>query len=142
MASVNKAIIVGRLGADPELTQTSSGTPVCNLSVATNEIWNDKSGQKQERTEWHRVVVFGRQAENCARYLEKGRQVYLEGRIQTRKWQDKDGRDRYTTEIVALTVQFLSGGGSSSGSGYDSPPPPDDDFAGGSGGFDDDEIPF
>jgi single-strand DNA-binding protein len=142
MASVNKAIIVGNLGADPELTQTSSGTSVCNLSIATNERWTDRSGQKQERTEWHRVVVFGRQAENCNRYLEKGRQVYIEGRIQTRKWEDKDGNNRYTTEIVALTVQFLSGGSSGGGGGgYDSPPPPSDDFAGG-GGFDDDEIPF
>lgn len=142
MASVNKAILVGRLGADPELTQTSTGTPVCNLSVATNENWTDKSGQKQERTEWHRVVVFGRQAENCGRYLEKGRQVYLEGRIQTRKWQDRDNNTKYTTEIVAQIVQFLSGGGSGGGGGSDSPPPPEDDFAGGSGGFDDDEIPF
>lgn len=144
MASVNKAILVGRLGADPEVTQTSTGTPVCNLSVATNENWTDKSGQKQERTEWHRVVVFGRQAENCGRYLEKGRQVYLEGRIQTRKWQDRDNNTKYTTEIVAQIVQFLSGGSSGGGGGgYDSPPPPDDDFAGGTGGgFDDDEIPF
>lgn len=137
MASVNRATILGNLGAAPELTETSSGTAVCNLSVATNERWTDKQGQKQERTEWHRVIVFGRQAENCHRYLAKGRQVYIEGRIQTRKWEDKDGNTRYTTEIVALTVQFLSGDGGGAQGGAKAPPP-----SGGGGGFDDDEIPF
>lgn len=148
MASINKAIIIGNLGADPELRQTQSGTAVCQLSVATNEQWKDQSGTPQERTEWHRVVVFGRQAENVAKYLSKGRSVYVEGRIQTRSWTGDDGQKRYTTEIVAQTVQFLSGGASSGGGGYDSPPPPSDDYAGpsssgGSGsGFGDDDIPF
>jgi single-strand DNA-binding protein len=146
--SVNKAIIVGNLGADPEVRYTQSGTAVANMRIATNERWKDKSGQQQERTEWHRVVVFGNQAENCGKYLEKGRQVYVEGRIQTNEWTDNDGNTRYTTEIVAQSVQFLSGG---SGGGS---------FGGGGGGgggmdqsrrevesdydqsFDDDEIPF
>lgn len=109
MASVNKAIIIGNLGDDPELRYTNNNNATCTLSVATNERWKDKNGEPQERTEWHRVVVFGRQAENCNQYLKKGRNVYIEGRIQTRKWEDKDGNNRYTTEIVAQTVQFLSG---------------------------------
>lgn len=151
MASINKAIIIGNLGADPELRQTQSGTAVCQLSVATNEQWKDQSGTPQERTEWHRVVVFGRQAENVAKYLSKGRSVYVEGRIQTRGWTGDDGQKRYTTEIVAQTVQFLSGGGGSSGGGggYSEPPPPSDDYAagstggsGGGSGFGDDDIPF
>ena len=107
---VNKVILVGNLGNDPELRTTPNGAHVCELSVATNENWTDKQGQKQERTEWHRVVVWGRVAENCSKYLSKGRQVYLEGRIQTRSWEDKEGNKRYTTEIIASDVQFLSGG--------------------------------
>jgi single-strand DNA-binding protein len=137
--SVNKAIIVGNLGADPEVRYTKSGTALANMRIATNERWKDKSGQQQERTEWHRVTVFGNQAENCGKYLAKGRQVYVEGRIQTKKWEDNDGNTRYTTEIVAQSVQFLSGG--------------DSDFGGGGGrrevssdyedGFgDDSSIPF
>jgi single-strand DNA-binding protein len=135
--SVNKAIIVGNLGKEPEVNYTQSGTAVCNLSVATNEKWKDKSGEQQERTEWHRVTVFGNQAENCGKYLAKGRQVYVEGRIQTKKWEDNDGNTRYTTEIVAHSVQFLSGG--------------DSDFGGGGGrrevsnhsdSFEDESIPF
>lgn len=141
--SVNKAIIVGNLGQNPEAQHTTSGKSVCTLSVATNERWTDASGQKQERTEWHRVVCWGKTAENCAKFLTKGRQVYVEGRIQTRQWQDNEGNTRYSTEIVAQQVNFLSGGGSGGGRS-DGPPPPDDDFArgAGSGGFDDDEIPF
>lgn len=108
--SVNKVILVGRLGQNPELRNTPGGAAVTNFSVATNESWNDKNGQKQERTEWHRVVVWGKLAELCQQYLQKGRQVYLEGRLQTRQWQDKDGQTRYTTEIQAQTVQFLGGG--------------------------------
>jgi single-strand DNA-binding protein len=111
MGSVNKVILVGNLGADPELKYTPSNRPVCNLSVATNEVWKDKAGQKQERVEWHRVNVWGDQAEHCSKYLAKGRMVYVEGRIQTRKWQDKEGKDRYSTEVVADRVVFLGGQG-------------------------------
>lgn len=108
--SVNKVILVGRLGQNPEVRYTPSGAAVANFSVATNESWNDKSGQKQERTEWHKVVVWGKLAELCNQFLTKGRQVYLEGRLQTRQWQDKDGQTKYTTEVQAQTVQFLGGG--------------------------------
>ncbi len=149
--SLNKAMIIGNLGADPEVRYTQSGTPVANLRIATNEVWTDKSGEKQERTEWHRVVVFGRTAENVGKYLKKGRQVYVEGRIQTKDWEDRDGNKRYTTEIVAQNVTFLSGGsgGGRGGGGYDGPSYSDAD-AGPSGGsesnfdqsFDDDDIPF
>ena len=107
--SVNKVIIVGRLGQDPELKYTPSGAGVCNFSMATTESWSDKSGQKQERTEWHRIVVWGKLAELCNQYLSKGRQAYVEGRLQTRSWEGKDGQKRYTTEINATTVQFLGG---------------------------------
>jgi len=110
MGSVNKVILVGNLGADPDLKYTPSNRPVCNLSVATNEVWKDKSGEKQERVEWHRVNVWGDQAENCQKFLAKGRMVYIEGKLQTRKWQDKEGKDRYTTEIIADRVVFLGGG--------------------------------
>jgi len=140
MASVNKAIILGNLGRDPELRHTPGGKAVATLRVATNEVWTDQSGERQERTEWHTIVVWGRQAENCNQYLKKGRTVYVEGRLATRKWQDKDGKDRYTTEIVADRVQFIGGGaaGGAGGGGrdfedqsLDAPPP---------GGNDD--IPF
>lgn len=107
--SVNKVILVGRLGQNPEVRYTPSGAAVANFSVATNESWTDKSGQKQERTEWHRVVVWGKLAELCNQYLAKGRQVYVEGRLQTRQWQDKDGQTKYTTEVQAQTIQFLGG---------------------------------
>lgn len=107
MSGVNKVIIVGRLGADPEVKTVSSGQTVCRLSVATSENWTDRDGQKQERTEWHRVVIWGRIAEVCGQHLAKGRQVYLEGRLQTRSWEDQQGQKKYTTEIVASTVQFL-----------------------------------
>jgi len=109
--SVNKVIIVGNLGQNPEVRQTQSGASVAQFSVATNDSWMDKAGQKQERTEWHRVVVWGKQAENCQQFLAKGRQVYVEGRLQTRQWQDKEGQTRYTTEVHAQTVQFLGGKG-------------------------------
>ena len=149
MSGVNKAIIVGRLGKDPELRYTGGGTPVVNMSVATSENYKDKEGQKQEKTEWHRIVMFGKMAEVCAKYLQKGRQVYLEGRIQTRSWENKDGVKQYTTEIVANAVQFLGskpeGSGGSQGSQdsgrnydpgagfYQSMAEPD---------FSDDDIPF
>ena len=107
--SVNKAILVGRLGQDPELRYTSSGAAVCTLSVATSEAWTDKAGQRQERTEWHRVVVWNKQAEHCNQYLAKGREVYVEGQLQTRSWEDENKNKRYTTEINARTVRFLGG---------------------------------
>jgi len=116
MASVNKAILIGNLGKDPEVRYMPSGEAIANITLATTDTWKDKSGEKQERTEWHRVSFFGRQAEVVGEYLKKGSQIYVEGRIQTRKWQDKDGQDRYTTEIVADRMQMLgsksSGGGS------------------------------
>lgn len=119
--SVNKVILLGRLGQDPELKYTPSGASVCNFSLATSESWNDKaSGQKQERTEWHRIVVWGKLAELCNQYLSKGRQAFVEGRLQTRSWEDKDGSKRYTTEINATTVQFIGGAQANSGSSYDS----------------------
>jgi single-strand DNA-binding protein len=105
--SVNKVILVGRLGQNPETRYTPGGSAVCNFSVATSESWIDKSGQKQERTEWHRIVAWGKLAELCQQYLSKGRQVYVEGKLQTRQWQDQTGQTRYTTEIQAQTVQFL-----------------------------------
>jgi single-strand DNA-binding protein len=112
MSGVNKVILVGRLGADPEVKSVGNGQSVARLSVATSESWTGKDGQKQERTEWHKVVVWGRQAENCGKHLSKGRQVYVEGRLQTRQWEDQQsGGKRYSTEIVASTVQFLGAGG-------------------------------
>ena len=120
MASVNKVILVGNLGRDPELRYTQSGSAVANFTVATNERWRDKDGNNQERTEWHRIVVWGRTAENCAQYLQKGRSVYIEGRLQTREWEDKDGNKRSTTEINALNVQFLGGRDGSGAGGGDS----------------------
>lgn len=105
--SVNKVILVGRLGQNPEVRYTAAGAPVATFSLATSENWMDKSGQKQERTEWHRIVVWGKMAETCNQYLSKGRQVYIEGRLQTRQWQDKEGQTKYTTEVQAQTVQFL-----------------------------------
>ena len=107
MAGVNKAILVGRLGKDPEIKYTPSGTAIANFTMATSENYKDKDGQKQERTEWHRIVAFGKLAEICGEYLAKGKQVYIEGRIQTRSWDDKDGNKKYMTEIVANTMQML-----------------------------------
>lgn len=107
--SVNKVIILGRLGQDPELKYTPSGAAVCNFSLATSENWTDRNGQKQEKTEWHKVVVWGKLAEVCNQYLAKGRQAYLEGKLQTRSWEDNNGQKRYTTEINATTVQFIGG---------------------------------
>ena len=142
MASVNKVILIGNLGKDPELRFTKEGTGVCNFSLATNERWRDKDGQSQERTEWHRIVVWGKTAENCAQYLQKGRSCYIEGRIQTREWEDKEGNKRQTTEIVAQNVTFLGGrgeggggGGGRPGAGTQDAPPPEP-------GPDGSEIPF
>jgi single-strand DNA-binding protein len=159
---VNKVILVGNLGADPETRAMPSGTTVANIRIATSESWKDKqTGEQQERTEWHRVALFGRLGEIAAEYLRKGSQVYIEGSLRTRKWQDKEGKDRYSTEIVANDMQMLGsrggGGGSegaSRGGGRDSggaPPRDQSDYgestgaqAGPSGGKDDfdDDIPF
>jgi len=115
--AVNKVILVGRLGQDPELKYTPSGAAVCSFSLATTESWSDKSGQKQEKTEWHRIVVWGKLGELCGQYLAKGRQAYIEGALQTRSWDAQDGSKRYTTEINARNVQFL--GGASAGTSRD-----------------------
>ena len=122
MASVNKVILVGNLGRDPELRYIQSGQAVANFSLATNEKWRDKEEKTQERTEWHRIVVWGKSAENCAQYLQKGRSVYIEGRLQTREWEDREGNKRTTTEVVAQVVQFLGGRG---GVGSEGPPMPE-----------------
>jgi single-strand DNA-binding protein len=112
MGSVNKVILVGNLGRDAELRYTPGGAPVATLNLATTEVWNDKtSGQKQEKTEWHRIVLWGKSAESLSEYLTKGKQIFVEGRLQTRKWQDKDGNDKYTTEIRADRITLLGGGG-------------------------------
>jgi len=110
MGSVNKVILIGNLGADPELKYTPSSRALCNLRIATTDVFKDKGGQRQERTEWHRVTVWGDQAENCSKYLSKGRSVYVEGRLQTRSY-DKDGQKHYATDVVAERVVFLGSGG-------------------------------
>src|SRR3954464_2745649 len=118
MGSVNKVILGGNLGRDAELRYTPGGAPVATLNLATTEVWNDKtSGQKQEKTEWHRIVLWGKSAESLSEYLTKGKQIYIEGRLQTRKWQDKDGNDKYTTEIRGDRIVLLGGGGGGGGMG-------------------------
>jgi single-strand DNA-binding protein len=155
--SVNKVILVGHLGRDPEVRYTPGGQAVANFTVATNDAWTDKSGQKQERTEWHRVVVWAKLAELCGEYLSKGRQVYLEGRLQTREWTNKEGAKQYTTEVVANQVVFLSGGergqgrgparaASGGGDDFGQQPPPFEESPGPGGGGGgkpaEDDIPF
>ena len=156
--TVNKAILVGNLGQDPEIRSTGSGTPVATLRIATSDRRKDRDGNWTDHTEWHTVVVFGRQAENVGRFCKKGKQLFIEGRIQTRKWQDRDGRDRYNTEIVADNVRFLGGrgesagsydsGGSYGGGSYGGGNPSGGNSGGGSDGgggempYRDDEIPF
>ncbi|WP_019584038.1 single-stranded DNA-binding protein [Thioalkalivibrio sp. ALE16] len=155
---VNKVILLGNLGADPEKRETPNGVTVTNLRLATSEQWTDKnSGEKRENTEWHRVVMFGRLADIAAQYLSKGSQVYIEGKIQTRKWQDQSGNDRYSTEVVANDMQLIGGRGGGGGGGFDQDP----GYGGGNayggggqqsgnrssapvsgGGFDDDDVPF
>jgi single-strand DNA-binding protein len=125
MASVNKVILIGNLGRDPETRYTTGGDAVTQLNIATTETWKDKNGEKQEKTEWHRVVLFGRQAEVAGEYLKKGRSVYIEGRLQTRKYTDKEGVEKYSTEIVGDRMQLL--GGRDAGSGGDT------EFTGGGG---------
>ena len=118
MAGVNKVIIIGNLGNDPEVRYSANGSAIANISVATSESWTDKnSGDKQEKTEWHRIVMFNRLGEIAGEYLRKGSKVYIEGKLQTRKWQDQSGQDRYTTEIVANTMQMLDGRGDNAGQG-------------------------
>jgi single-strand DNA-binding protein len=153
MASVNKVILIGNLGKDPEVRYLPSGDAVANISIATTETWKDKGGEKQEKTEWHRVAMFSKLAEIAGEYLKKGSQVYIEGRLETRKWTDKEGHERYSTEIRADRMQML---GSRSG-GSDRMAPPEDDAprasatpakkpatAGKGGNFEDleDDIPF
>lgn len=113
--SVNKVIVIGHLGANPELKYLPSGQAVCEMRIATSETYRDRNEQPQERTEWHRVVVWGKTAENCSKFLQKGRQVYIEGRLQTRTWDDKEGKKQYMTEVVANQVVFLGGGGRGEG---------------------------
>ena len=158
MGSVNKVILIGNLGADPELKYTPSQRPLCNLRIATTEVYKDKSGVRQEKTEWHRVTVWGDQAENCNKYLAKGRSVYVEGRLQTRTY-DKDGQKHYATDIVADRVVFLGSGGGGegrgggggegraktggfSGRGDSGPDEPGDNVGSGGPGPSDDDIPF
>ncbi len=126
MSGVNRVILVGNLGKDPDLRFFADGKPVCNFSLAVNETWKDKDGQKQEKVEWLRIVVWGKLAENCAEYLAKGRQCYVEGKIQTRKWTDDNGVDRWNTDVIASNVVFL-GGKSDGGGGRQPEPPPQTD---------------
>ncbi len=149
MSGINKAIIIGRLGKDPEVRYMPDGTAVANFTVATSEEWKDKAtGEKKEKTEWHRIVAFRRLGEICGEYLSKGRQVYIEGRIQTREWQDKDGNKRWTTEIIANQMQML--GSRDAGTGRASADPPmsayENDIpsppSGSSFGGPEDDIPF
>ena len=139
MASVNKVILVGNLGRDPEIRYTQQGTAVANFSLATTDRFKNRSGEMQERTEWHRIVAWDKLAEICGQYLAKGRQVYIEGRLQTREWEDKDGNKRSTTEIVAQTMQMLGRReGQGGGGGGPSSPGPSEPM----GDAPDDEIPF
>jgi single-strand DNA-binding protein len=156
MGSVNKVILVGNLGRDAELRYTPGGAPVATLNLATTEVWNDKtSGQKQEKTEWHRIVLWGKSAESLSEYLTKGKQIFVEGRLQTRKWQDKDGHDKYTTEIRADRITLLGGGGGGGGMAGGARPQRSAGAGAGSGGggdhepmgepisdLTDDDIPF
>ncbi|MFH2034854.1 MAG: single-stranded DNA-binding protein [Candidatus Zixiibacteriota bacterium] len=140
MAGINKAILIGNLGKDPELRYTPGGQAVASFSLATGEKWRDKDGVMQDRTEWHNIVVWGRQAEIAKEYLAKGRQVYIEGRIQTRSWEDKDGNKRYTTEIVAQKLNFLGTRDQAGSTPGGAPPPdvpPEADLTG-----EDDDLPF
>jgi single-strand DNA-binding protein len=141
MSGVNKVILIGNLGANPEVRFTQGGSAVANLRLATTEKWTDRNGQKQEATEWHRVVLFGRQAEVAQQYLTKGRQVYIEGRIRTRQWQDQQGQKRYSTEIVCTNMQLLGGRGERS-EDVGATVPPEEPMAGDFGGGPDDDIPF
>jgi len=140
---MNKVILIGNLGANPEMRFTQGGQAVANLRIATSERWTDRNGQKQETTEWHRVVVFGKQAEIAGQYLTKGRQVCIEGRLQTRQWQDQQGQKRFTTEVVATRVEFIGGRGQAPAEDMGATvPPADDSITPDFGGGPDDDIPF
>ena len=158
---INKVILIGNLGADPELRYTQSGAPMATFNIATTERWKDKDGNQQEQTEWHRIVAWRRLAEICGEYLNKGSRVYIEGKLQTRKWQDQNGNDRYTTEIIAREMKMLTprgeGGGSYGGGGGSFDPGPaaggepeggyEDSFSGGEqgqggGGTTGNDVPF
>lgn len=140
MRGVNKVILVGNLGRDPEVRYIKDGTAVANLRLATSETWNDQNGQKQERTEWHRIVAWGKLAEIAKEYMSKGRQIYVEGKLQTRSWDDREGNKRYTTEVKADQIIMLGSRGDSAGSRGMSPPPPEPAAA----PFEatDDDVPF
>ncbi len=138
--TVNKVFIIGRLGADPDLRYTPNGNAVATLSVATNEVWKDRDGNMQERTEWHRVVLWGRQAEVANEYLKKGSRVFIEGRLQTRNWEDKDGIKRYTTEIISQNIQFLDTRSDADAGMPPIPPISDDDLP--EPIQDNDDLPF
>lgn len=144
MASVNKVLLIGHLGADPETRYLPSGEAVANLRLATTETWKDKNGNKQEQTEWHRVSFFGRYAEVCSQYLKKGAQIYVEGSIRTRKYQDKDGQDRYATDIRGDRMQMLGSRPASSGDKPPAQPAAAPSKPAGDSGFNDfeDDIPF
>ena len=161
-SGLNKVMLIGNLGKDPEVRYTPGGQAVANFNIATNENWTDKAGQKQERTEWHRIVVWGKQAELCGQYLKKGRECFVEGRIQTREWTNKEGQKQYTTEVVANHVVFVGGRGDAASAGqnrgaddFGPPPPGFDESPGGgpsnggpsngapsNGAGGDDDIPF
>ena len=144
MGSVNKVILVGNLGRDVELRYTPGGAAVATISLATTEVWNDKNGQRQERTEWHRIILWGKQAESLQEYLKKGKQIYVEGRLQTRQWDDKDGNKRYTTEVKADRLTLLGGGPgrSNAGDGRSSSQPESVEDGEAVNSITDDDIPF
>ena len=139
MASVNKVILLGNLGRDPEVRFTQGGTPVANFTMATTDRWSDPSGEKKEKTEWHRIVVWGKQAEIAGEYLKKGRPVYIEGSLQTREWTDRDGNKRYTTEVRAFNIQFL---GRADDRGSTPGAAPAEEMGEPAGGIAEDDIPF
>lgn len=140
MAGVNKVILIGRLGGDPEVRYTNTGTAVANFNMATSTNFTDKNGQKSERTEWHRIVAFGKLGEICGEYLAKGKQVYIEGRLQTKDWEDRDGNKRKTTEIVATSMQMLGSAGEQvRAEGRDLEPPVSDDAP---NTVTEDDVPF
>jgi single-strand DNA-binding protein len=142
VAGVNKAIVVGNLGRDPEMRSTQSGTQIANFSVATSRRYNNREGEMQEDTEWHRIVAFGRLAEICGQYLRKGKQVYIEGRIQTRSWEDDSGQKKYMTEIVANEMQMLGSRGDAPAGDFGDPPKAAASTAGGMAANEDDDLPF
>jgi len=142
MGSVNKVILVGNLGRDAELRYTPGGAPVATLNLATTEVWNDKAGQKQEKTEWHRVVLWGKSAESLSEYLVKGKQIYVEGRLQTRQWDDKDGNKRYTTEIRGDRIVLLGGAGGGGARSQQSRPAGEEHLGEPVTELTDDDIPF